>query len=89
MLSKLFKAIAGDPNGREIARLQPIVQEINALEGETRALSDVQLQELTRSFQQRIRQATSEGQARIDALQRELEREPDDDELDRLLGQWR
>ena len=84
MLSKILKAIAGDPNGREVARLRPIVEEINALEDELRALSDAQLQELTRGFQERLRQATSEGQARLNELQSELDREPDDDERRRL-----
>ncbi len=84
MLGKIFRAIAGDPNEREIARLRPIVQEINALEGEFRALSDAQLQELTRSFQERLRRATSAGQAKLNELQRELDREPDEDERRRL-----
>ncbi|MBM3190380.1 MAG: preprotein translocase subunit SecA, partial [Chloroflexi bacterium] len=84
MLSKILKAIVGDPNGREVARLRPIVEQINALQDEFRAYSDAQLQELTRGFQERLRQATREGQARLDELQGEMDREPDDDERRRL-----
>ena len=84
MLSKILKAITGDPNGREVARLRPIVEQINALQDEFRAYSDAQLQELTRGFQERLRQATREGQARLDELQGEMDREPDEDERRRL-----
>jgi preprotein translocase SecA subunit len=84
MLSKIFKAVLGDPHEREVMRLRPIVAEVNALEPEMRALSDAGLQELTRSFQARLGQATSDGQAKLKELQEELDREPDDDERRRL-----
>src|SRR5919197_4516984 len=48
-LSKLF----GDSNGKELRRLQPLVDEINALEPEFEALSDAELRDKTTEFRGR------------------------------------
>ncbi len=54
MLRGLFKKVIGDANQREIARLQKIVEQINALEPEYEALDDAQLHGKTAEFRQRI-----------------------------------
>ncbi|MCD4737984.1 MAG: SEC-C domain-containing protein [Anaerolineae bacterium] len=51
---KFLKKIFGDRNQREIARLQEIVQEINALEPHYLALSDEKLHTQTEDFRQRL-----------------------------------
>ncbi|HUV94690.1 MAG TPA: preprotein translocase subunit SecA [Anaerolineae bacterium] len=80
MLKRIVKAIVGDANKRELQRLQPIVDEINALESEMQGLADAELRQLTRSFQDRLRGDTEEGGARLKHLQDELDREQDADE---------
>jgi len=80
MLKRIVRAIVGDANKRELQRLQPIVDEINALESEMQGLADAELRQLTRSFQDRLRGDTEEGGARLKHLQDELDREQDADE---------
>jgi preprotein translocase subunit SecA len=79
MLNNLFKTIFGDPGRREIQRTQPIVQEINDLESEMQAMSDEELREQTRRFQQRLREATERHNAQLAGLENELAQEPDED----------
>ena len=50
---KFLERVLGNPNDREIARLQKIVQTINALEPEFQALNEAQLRAKTDEFRQR------------------------------------
>ncbi|MBC7251925.1 MAG: preprotein translocase subunit SecA [Anaerolineae bacterium] len=50
MLKGLLGRIVGDANERELRRLQPLVEQINALEPEFEALSDEQLRDKTQEF---------------------------------------
>src|SRR3972149_751363 len=50
------KAVFGDANERELKRLRPLVQEINALEPEVAKLSADELRELTPDFRRRLQQ---------------------------------
>ena len=50
------KAVFGDANERELKRLRPLVQEINALEPEFAKLSADELRELTPEFRRRLQQ---------------------------------
>ncbi|MBE7030862.1 MAG: preprotein translocase subunit SecA [Ruminococcaceae bacterium] len=54
MIRKLFERMFGDYSSREIKRLMPIVEQINALEPEIQALTDAQLQAKTPEFKQRL-----------------------------------
>ncbi len=54
MLGKLFKTIVGSKNERELNRLWPLVDQINALEPGMAALSDAELAGLTPQFKQRL-----------------------------------
>ncbi|HKL48039.1 MAG TPA: preprotein translocase subunit SecA [Desulfuromonadales bacterium] len=56
MINNLLKKIVGSKNERELKRMQPIVDRINSLEAQTDALSDVQLQEKTIEFRERLGQ---------------------------------
>ena len=80
MLKKLLTKIMGDPNQRELERLQPIVQEINALEPEMQALSDEELRALSQGFRQRLRGTTADNQRLLASLQEQVDHEEDDDE---------
>ncbi len=50
MLRGLLSKIVGDANERELKRLQPAVEQINALEAEFEALSNEQLRDKTQEF---------------------------------------
>ncbi|SHI53697.1 protein translocase subunit secA [Malonomonas rubra DSM 5091] len=54
MIGALVKKIVGSKNDRELKRLQPLVEKINALEQEFETLSDTQLKEKTVDFRQRL-----------------------------------
>ncbi len=51
---KLLTKIVGDPNARELKKLQPLVDEINELEAEMAELNDEQLRDQTAEFKQRL-----------------------------------
>ena len=72
LINKAIAKIFGTSNEREIKRIQPLVESINALEPEIKQLSDEQLRAKTDEFRQRIRE-------RVDAVE-------DADEKDRELA---
>ncbi len=61
---KLLTKIVGDPNEKELKKLQPLVDDINDLEPEFQALSDEELKEKTVEFRQRL----AEGEELDDLL---------------------
>jgi preprotein translocase subunit SecA len=71
LINKLIAKVFGTSNEREIKRIVPLVESINALEAETKQLSDEQLRAKTDEFRQRIRE-------RLDAIE-------DPEEKDREL----
>jgi len=54
MIGSVLKKVFGSKNEREINKLRPIVDEINALEPQMQALSDDQLKAKTQAFRERI-----------------------------------
>ncbi|MDA7429953.1 preprotein translocase subunit SecA [Primorskyibacter aestuariivivens] len=54
-LGKIAKKVFGTPNDRKIKATRPLVEQINALEPEFEPLSDEQLIEKTREFQERAK----------------------------------
>ena len=56
MINKLIAKVFGTSNEREIKRIMPLVERINALEPETKQLSDEQLRAKTGEFRRRIRE---------------------------------
>lgn len=54
MLGYILKKIFGSKNDRELRRLAPLVDQINALEPDIRRLSDAQLQAKTGEFKERL-----------------------------------
>jgi preprotein translocase subunit SecA len=55
----LLRKIFGDPNARAIAKLQPIIEKINALEAETQKLSDDGLAAKTGELKERLKNGAS------------------------------
>ena len=56
MLKGLLTKVVGDPNEKELNRLEPLVDAINALELECQALSDAELRAKTDAFRTRLAQ---------------------------------
>jgi preprotein translocase subunit SecA len=61
---KLLTKIVGDPNAKELKKLQPAVDEINSLEPEMAELNDEQLRDQTAELKQRL----EEGETLDDIL---------------------
>ncbi len=59
MFKGLLSKIIGDPNERELNRLRPLVEQINALEPEFEALSDEELRGKTTEFTDRLQAGES------------------------------
>ena len=62
LINKLMAKVFGTSNEREMKRLMPLVERINALEPETKKLSDEQLRAKTDEFRKRIHE-------RVDAIE--------------------
>ncbi|HEY63128.1 MAG TPA: preprotein translocase subunit SecA [Caldilineae bacterium] len=74
MLRKLLQKVIGDFNERELKRLQPLVDQINALEPEMERLPDEAFPEMTEQFKALIRERTRELRARVDETRLEMEK---------------
>src|SRR6266550_404237 len=70
MLS-LIKKIVGTKNDREIKRIRPYVDDINALEPEYQRLSDMELRAQTDQFKKRLIEATAELKKELEEAQGE------------------
>jgi len=84
MLKTLLSKLMGDPNAKELARLQPIVQAINDLEPQMRKRSAEELRALTASFRSRITTTTAQVREQLAAVREERLRTLDVDERNRL-----
>jgi preprotein translocase subunit SecA len=76
MLKGLLGKIVGDANAKELKGLQPIIDEINALELEYERLSDDELRAGITTFKQEIQAAVAEPRAEVAQLRREIAAEP-------------
>ena len=54
MISSFLTKVFGSKNERELKKLQPIIEQINALETDLKALSDDQLKGHTAKFKERL-----------------------------------
>ena len=59
MIGSIIKKIVGSKNERELKRLQPLVDKINALEPQMQALSDTALAATTVEFRERLERGAS------------------------------
>ncbi|MFN8597006.1 MAG: preprotein translocase subunit SecA [Anaerolineae bacterium] len=79
MLKNLFSKIAGDSNSRVVGKLQPIVDEINALEPEFQEMSDEELRAVTTDFREELADAVKDRQAELAEVRAEALNEEDGD----------
>lgn len=80
MLKNLYTKLTGDPNEKEIQRLLPVVEQINALEPELQKLSDAELSAKTAQFRARLEQALIEPRRQVDEMHAQLDTAADADD---------
>lgn len=71
MLKNLFYKVTGDPNEKELKRIQPLVQEINALEPEFEAKSDEELAQTTQELRAEFNQAIEDERREFEELKKQ------------------
>jgi preprotein translocase SecA subunit len=64
-----IKKVVGTKNEREIKRIRPLVERVNALEPEYQKLSDAELRAKTDQFKERVRQSTTNLSAELTAAE--------------------
>ena len=84
MLRNLLSRLVGDTSEREVARLKPIVQEINALEPEFQAKSAADLRELAAEFRTHVMDSTQTEQQHLADIRAQITEEEDADRRRRL-----
>ena len=62
MISWLLKKIFGDRNARILRKMQPILEHVNALAEQYKALSDAELQAKTNEFRRRLKEGETTDQ---------------------------
>ncbi len=77
MFKSLVKTVFGDPNEREVKRLRPLVERINALEPEFQRMSDADLAEQTDEFRAQIAERVGGLKDELAAAREEWQLESD------------
>ncbi|MCB0154136.1 MAG: preprotein translocase subunit SecA, partial [Anaerolineae bacterium] len=72
MFKRVLKTVFGDPHQKEIKKLMPLVEEINALEPEMQAMSDEALRQMMADYRLELAEATAEQRAEIESLQQQV-----------------
>jgi preprotein translocase subunit SecA len=79
LIGKALAKVFGTSNEREIKRLTPQVERINALEPEMKQLTDEQLRGKTAEFRARVKERMQEAEAEIARMTAEMQNAPDQD----------
>jgi len=79
LIGKALAKVFGTSNEREIKRLRPLVDQMNALEPQMQQLTDEQLRAKTAEFRARIKERVQEAEAEIARLSAEMKAAPDQD----------
>jgi len=85
LIGKALAKVFGTSNEREIKRLKPLVDQINAYETQIKQLRDEQLRGKTAEFRARIKDRLQEIDAEIARLSAEMKTSPDED----IRGRWK
>ncbi len=72
MLKNVFKAVFGDSNQKEVKKLTPLVEEVNALEPEMQAKSDAELRQMMADFRRELAEQTAEQRAEVATLRTQV-----------------
>jgi len=84
---KLISKLVGSKSVRDLKKLQPYVESVNAFEAALTGMSNDQLRERTASFKSSIAEATAETKASKDALYAQIANTPDYDAREPLYEQ--
>ena len=84
MFKSAIKALLGSRHKREAKKLQPLIDEINAIFAGLSSLSDDELQGKTQAFKDRIAAATADLDAQVAKLREEKRHSEDGGERERL-----
>ena len=79
MIGKALAKVFGTSNEREIKRMRPQIDQMNALEPQMQQLTDEQLRAKTAEFRARIKERTQEADNEIARLTAEMKTAPDQD----------
>jgi preprotein translocase subunit SecA len=79
LIGKALAKVFGTSNEREIKRLRPLVDQINAFESQTKQLTDEQLRGKTVEFRTRIKTQMQDVDTEIARLTEEVKSAPDQD----------
>ena len=72
MLKNVFKAVFGDSNLKEVKKLTPLVEEVNALEPEMQARSDAELRQMMADFRQELAEQTADQRTEVETLRTQV-----------------
>ncbi len=72
MFKNVFKAVFGDPHQKEIKKLTPLVEEVEALGSEMRAKSDEEIRQMMAKFRQELAEATAEQRTEVEDLRQQV-----------------
>jgi len=92
---RLITKIVGSKNDRELKRIQPIVDQISALESQYQKLSNAELKSKTEEFKQRLQEKTAASRANLEESRARVVAAPGEDreklreELDKLENELR
>jgi preprotein translocase subunit SecA len=89
VFKKLVDVVLGDPNEKELKKLEPLVREINSLEPEMERLSDEDLRKLTEDFRRELRKETASLRERVEEKKAQLEAEEDPELREKLEEEYR
>ncbi len=78
MIGKVLAKIFGTQNERDLKRIAPLVEQVNALEPEMQRLTDEQFRMKTDEFRARIKARLQEAEAEISRVSEEIQSAPDD-----------
>ena len=84
---KLISKLVGSKSDRDLKKLQPYVESVNAFDAALKAMSNDQLRARTAAFKASIVEATAETKASKDALYAQIDATPDYDAREPLFEQ--
>ena len=84
MLKSFLSRVVGDTSEREVARLNPMVDQVNSLEAEFQAMNEAELRELTAEFRAQVAESAQAERQQLADLRAEISAEEDTDRRRRL-----
>jgi len=87
ILNKILKVFLGDKNEKDLKEVKPYLDKINAIASSIQQLSNDNLRDKTQEFKQKIKDATADITAEIDALKTKIEQVEDILEKEKIYAE--